>query len=94
MTVPVIVVRIIHDQRAIKPRWMPAATRRGFLASPECSDADFNPISFQVAGGAVDQTFFKSWLMSWIEVEFLESLVYRVRACRVHFLLGLSSAAR
>ena len=69
MAVPVIVVRHsvwhgarrkwmnIHDQRATKPRWMRAATRRASSASPERSDADFNPIPFQVAGGAIDQTF-------------------------------------
>ena len=48
----------IHDQRATKPRWMRAATRRASSASPERSDADFHPIPFQVlAGGAMDQTF-------------------------------------
>ena len=37
----------IHDQRATKPRWMRAATRRASSASPERSDAALNPIPFQ-----------------------------------------------
>ena len=53
----------IHDQRATKPRWMRAATRRASSASPERSDADLNPIPFQVAGGAMDQTFPKDGLV-------------------------------
>ncbi len=49
----------IHDQRATKPRWMRAATRRASSASPERSDAHCNPIPFHVAGGAIDQRFLK-----------------------------------
>ena len=47
----------IHDQRATKLHWMLAATRRASSASPERSDADLSPVPFQVAGGAIDQTF-------------------------------------
>jgi len=35
-------------------------TRRALSASPQRSDADWNPISFQVAGGAMDQTFLRA----------------------------------
>jgi len=52
----------VHDQRATKPNWMRATTRRASSASLERSDAHFYQIPLQVAGGAIDQTFLRSFV--------------------------------